>query len=181
MNPRATTLTVTIVSVFCMSFAFLWWQRQPTSLLPSANPEPAPAGTRNLAGSGAVAIDSRASDAAPAGGAPAAAAALTPTLAKINAEPATSAGSAMPVELHFRHRRDHGDQIEGSILNRSDAEITVELLITSARTHETSPVQLSVPAFGARQFGIADGLDIESGDQISLNSAPFSPQTAIAR
>jgi hypothetical protein len=167
-----------------MSFAFLWWQRQPTRFLPSATPEPASAGTRNLAGSGAVAIDSRASDAAPAAGTPAAAAPLTPTLAKINAEPAASAGSAMPVELHFRHRRDHGDhgdQIEGSILNRSDAEITVELLITSARTHETSPVQLSVPAFGARQFGIADGLDIESGDQLSLNSAPFSPQTAIAR
>jgi hypothetical protein len=89
--------------------------------------------------------------------------------------PTTSVDSSaeeLPVELHFRNRPDKG-KIQGSVFNRSDDELVIDASILRSGAEETATVQLSIAAHRAKPFGLSDELDLRSGDQITLRSAPY--------
>jgi hypothetical protein len=78
----------------------------------------------------------------------------------------------MPVELHFRHRPDL-NKVQASLANSSENALVVDALVFDPRTNQSAKIQLDVAPYKAATFGIDDGLDIQSGDQITLRSTPY--------
>jgi hypothetical protein len=89
-----------------------------------------------------------------------------------------SSADELPVELHFRNRPDKG-KIQGSVFNHSDDELVIDASILSPRAGETATVQLSIAAHRAKPFGLTDELDLQSGDQITLRSAPYRDKVIV--
>jgi hypothetical protein len=82
----------------------------------------------------------------------------------------------MPVEVVFKHR-DRLNKFEGRVVNTSGEPLIIEVRVLSASTHYTTQAQVSVGAKVQTRFGIDDGLDMQSGDQVTLRSDPFRDQT----
>jgi hypothetical protein len=93
---------------------------------------------------------------------------VTPTEAMSN----DFAAPEMPIELHFRRRPDL-NKVQGSLLNNSESELTVDALIFDPRTKQTSKIQLELAPYKAQPFGLDDGLDMLPGDEITLQSSPY--------
>jgi hypothetical protein len=89
-------------------------------------------------------------------------------------EAASSAagGQQMPVQLAFR-RREKLNKFEGRITNSSSDPLQLEVLVLSASTHYTTQAQVNVGAYVQSSFGIDDGLDMQSGDQVTLRGYPY--------
>lgn len=89
-------------------------------------------------------------------------------------EAASGAADAqqLPVQLVFR-RRERLNKFEGRITNTSSDPLQLEVLVLSASTHYTTQAQVNVGASVQSSFGLDDGLDMQSGDQVTLRSAPF--------
>jgi hypothetical protein len=163
----ALPLALTMLVTFSIAFCFLWRNHAADSVsAPAKAAAETPLPVRSPAQSPPVAQPAElALPAAHAGStAPAPAAAAVP--------PVSAAAEEMPVELHFRHRPDL-NSIQASLLNRSENALVVDALVFDPRTQQTSKVQLSVAAYKAATFGVDDGLDIQSGDQITLRCAPY--------
>jgi hypothetical protein len=89
---------------------------------------------------------------------------------------ATPADSAqLPVEVVFK-RRERLNKFEGRIVNTSGDPLLIDVRVLSASTHYTSQAQVSVGAYIQTRFGIDDGLDMQSGDQVTLKSNVFRDQ-----
>jgi hypothetical protein len=54
--------------------------------------------------------------------------------------------------------------------------LLIDVRVLSASTHYTSQAQVSVGAYIQSRFGIDDGLDMQSGDQVTLKSDLFRDQ-----
>jgi hypothetical protein len=89
------------------------------------------------------------------------------TAAPIAADP-----EQMPVQLTFR-RRERLNKFEGRIANTSVDPLVVEVSVLSASTHYTTQAQVNVGGYLQSSFGINDGLDMQSGDQVTLRSYPY--------
>jgi hypothetical protein len=61
-------------------------------------------------------------------------------------------------------------------MNHSGAELVIDATIYDPATKETSKVQIDVPAYTAKPFGADDGLSMQSGDRVTLQSAPYRDQ-----
>jgi hypothetical protein len=163
-----------MIAIFSASFGILWNQRKKAEP-PARIPEiPVIAGASPAAAIGAA--NRALTDlSAPTGdAAPQAPAATTSGAASTGID---SAPDEMPVELHFRQRLDQG-KIQGSVLNNSGTDLVIEAVILSASTKETGKFQIVVPPYGAIPFGLDDGLDMHSGDQITLRSPPYRDKAA---
>lgn len=81
----------------------------------------------------------------------------------------------LPVEVVFK-RRERLNKFEGRIVNTSGDPLLIDVRVLSASTHYTSQAQVSVGAYIQTRFGIDDGLDMQSGDQVTLKSNLFRDQ-----
>jgi hypothetical protein len=112
----------------------------------------------------------------PVAAAPAAAPAAldkAPTIpANDAATPMTADPEQLPVQVVFK-RRERLNKFEGRIVNTSSDPLQVEVSVLSATTHFTTQAQVSVGAYLQSHFGIDDGLDMQSGDQVTLRSYPY--------
>ncbi|MGA2188626.1 MAG: hypothetical protein ABSH33_08850 [Steroidobacteraceae bacterium] len=163
-----------MIAIFSASFGILWNQRKKAEL-PARSPE-----VPTIAGPGPTAASGAANRARNDRSAPAHDAAPLTSAAATGAAPGTTIVSGpveMPVELHFRQRLDQG-KVQGSVLNNSGTDLVIEAVVVSASTKETAKFQLVVPPYGAIPFGLDDGLDMHSGDQITLRSPPYRDKTA---
>jgi hypothetical protein len=90
-----------------------------------------------------------------------------------NAAAVNDAGpEQMPVQIVFR-RRERLNKFEGRITNTSGDPLQVEVLVLSASTHYTTQAAVNVGGYLQSSFGIDDGLDMQSGDQVTLRSYPY--------
>jgi hypothetical protein len=89
-------------------------------------------------------------------------------------EAASSAADAqqMPVQLVFR-RRERLNKFEGRITNTSSDPLQLQVLVLSGSTHYTTQAQVNVGAYVQSSFGLDDGLDLQSGDQVTLRGYPY--------
>jgi hypothetical protein len=81
----------------------------------------------------------------------------------------------LPVEVAFK-RRERLNKFEARITNTSGDPLLIDVRVLSASTHYTSQAQVSVGAYIQSRFGIDDGLDMQSGDQVTLKSNVFRDQ-----
>lgn len=81
----------------------------------------------------------------------------------------------LPVEVVFK-RRERLNKFEARITNTSGDPLLIDVRVLSASTHYTSQAQVSVGAYIQSRFGIDDGLDMQSGDQVTLKSDLFRDQ-----
>jgi hypothetical protein len=88
------------------------------------------------------------------------------------AAPSAADPQQMPVQIIFR-RRERLNKFEGRITNTSGDPLQVEVLVLSASTHYTTQAGVNVGGYLQSSFGIDDGLDMQSGDQVTLRSYPY--------
>jgi len=92
------------------------------------------------------------------------------------APPEDAAADEVPIELHFRHLQG---KVQGSALSQSADDLVVAASVVSGRTKERAEFQISVAAYKAQTFGLNDGLDLQSGDQITLRSSPYRDRVVV--
>ncbi len=90
---------------------------------------------------------------------------------------ADEAGTPMPVRLSFG-RRIRLNKVVGKIFSSSNDSMVIAVLIDNASTHRTAQTQVSLAPNGLATFGVDDGLELESGDHVTLQSTPYSDQVA---
>ena len=173
MKPQASLVVLVMTLSFAATVAVLLYDRRPAAT--AMPPPPAHAGHR------APAMVRAASTQEPVRDAPRAttnAAAVTPVSASSSAIE-NDAGVApkpdaadLPVEVHFRRRADL-QLVQGSVVNHSSSELAIDALIFDPGSNRRSKVLLDVPPYSARTFGVDDGLDLQAGNRVTLQSAPY--------
>jgi type IV secretory pathway VirB10-like protein len=96
------------------------------------------------------------------------------------AAPAAPIATEIPVNITFRHRPDR-NVYEGSVVNQSGEDLTVEVVFFSPGKSRTSKIELNVPAFHAEAFGRDDGLELDSGDEVTIKSGSYAEKHTIVR
>jgi hypothetical protein len=177
MNLRTLKVGLSLLPIFFLSFGIMWKQRKgdhtpvdereivATADATARTSSPAVPGEepREL---GRPAPEATASTANPAAGPSASA-----------APERDPAADDLPVDIRFRQRPDLG-RVQGSVINKSNAQLVIDAIIFDPKTKETSKVQLGVAPYSGKPFGVDDGLDMQSGDQITLRSAPYRDKLA---
>ncbi|MGA2397341.1 MAG: hypothetical protein ABSG30_04650 [Steroidobacteraceae bacterium] len=158
---------------FTVTFAYLYW-KQKTSEVPAR-------ATPLVAIPQAVHAPSRISPLAPSTPADppvrAAAVAAPRPLAAPSAEPADEQSSLLPVTLRMRHiRRDN--RVEGLIKSLSENPLSVTLVSKNHEGDETARVSIQLTPFESKPFSTDDGLDLESGGQVLLQSQGYQDRQA---
>jgi hypothetical protein len=88
---------------------------------------------------------------------------------------AVPAAPALPLVIRFSHRiHDPDRRIEGSIENVSESDVSITLSVMGGQTQTVSRSTLAVPSQSRIVFGRDDGLNLASGDQITLASPTYS-------
>jgi hypothetical protein len=159
------SIILTMAISFTVTFAVLWRPRQAEKPLETvaAAPVVAPPGVRQPRREPV--------SAAPIAPPPRAMAAPNPSnLAPDNTRAAQA--PELPVEIHFRSRPDLG-RVQGSVINRSENELVIDATIFDPHTRENSKILLDIGPFASEPFGVNDGLEIQSGDTITLQSGSY--------
>jgi len=155
------SIIITMIVSFSLSFAFMYWQRQtkePT--VRQQEPLPIPPVT---AGPSAPPKSARV------------------RRANVVVPPAVSTAAvdeapAMPVTFDIWNRR-HKNKIEASLMNISDDSLLVQVHIVNQSTKQSSQLAFDLAPHAEKKFGTDDGLEMNSGDQITLQSPPYRDLT----
>ena len=173
---RTLPLGLAMLVSFSLAFVVLWRSRgfDPPVAAPGG---PTNAGDRR---SGPAQQNARRADlraiAGPASAEPAMGSAAPGASTSLQA----SAAPELPVELHFRNRSDL-HKIQTSVSNNSDGALAVDAIVFDPRTKQRSKVQIYIGAYKATAFGVDDGLDIQPGDEITLQCAPYQDRVFVIR
>jgi hypothetical protein len=88
----------------------------------------------------------------------------------------TTSGQAeapdMPVRVTFRHPMKL-NKLVGKVFSSTNAPLVIAVDILIASTHNTLQTQLDLPPNGEATFGADDGMELASGDQVTLQCAPY--------
>ena len=159
-------MALTMLCSFLAAFGVLMWQRKAAEPPSVGPPSAAGHGSIQTLGHGPLSSVQRPEAAPPVPEA------VVTRIPATDGRTSPNAAPEMPIELHFRRRPDL-NKVQGSLLNKSENELTVDALIFDPRTNQTSKVQLELAPYKARPFGLDDGLDMLPGDEITLQSAPY--------
>lgn len=175
-------MAVTMLVSFALSLGVMLWQRGPRPFIGSG-PAPQAAVPVQRAGT-----DRNPMTASPERSVPRSPPVIDapqpagPTSLRTPARPASASTASdstdpaeMPVQIVFKHR-DRLNKFEGRVVNTSGEPLTLDVRVISGSTHYASQTQVSVGAYVQSHFGIDDGLDMQSGDQVTLQSHPFRDQ-----
>jgi hypothetical protein len=154
-------IIVTMIVSFSLSFAFMYRQRQGQEAAVRQQ-EPMP-------------ISSPAT--APSAAPPRPAAVRR---AKVVVPPTVSAAvddaPAMPVTFEIWNRR-HKNKIQASLMNTSEDSLLVQVRIVNHSTKQSSQLAFDLAPHAQKNFSTDDGLEMNSGDQITLQSPPYQDLT----
>jgi hypothetical protein len=160
MNLRSLAIPLTLVAAFCVSFAVLWWQRNPQA---PKDPPPSPVALAQPA--------IKSESPAPAPGVVA--------HGKIDPPPPKLGNLApyLPAVVVFRSVGDDGKSA-GSVINSSNETLPVVVHVISAKTGTTAEAQLNVPPNGQASFG-GGNPDLWSGDQVVVTNPGYKDLSAV--
>jgi len=160
------SIAIVMIVTFCLSFGVMWWQRKSAELSATE-----PRKTTDLR----------------AGMPPIARPAMKQSPAIEAVEPhSTQAGAVakdleaaeeMPVEINF-HRRARLDKIAGRLMNSSSDSLAITVKIQSPGTQRISQLLLDLAPNRLTEIGMDDGLDLHSGDQVTLQSPAYPNKVA---
>jgi hypothetical protein len=85
-------------------------------------------------------------------------------------------GAPLPVvfQINHNHRQNVTEAILGSL---SDAPLSIQVSVVSPNSRGAAQLQLELDPHGSKTFGTREGVELNSGDQITLQSPPFQEQT----
>lgn len=174
---RSLAVGLSIIAIFAVSFGILWKQRQ-TEASRVSNAEISQSATAGSMSAAAGAPQlARGDPGNPTTAAQNAAAPPRGATTPPEENAADSGAVELPVELHFRKRADQG-KIQGSVVNNSATELVIDADVFSPSAQETAKFQLTVAPYSGKPFGLDDGLDLHSGDQLTLKSSPYRDKVA---
>jgi hypothetical protein len=73
---------------------------------------------------------------------------------------------ALPVQVRFRHINN---LVLGTIVNESNAQLSVEVIDRQSGTQTTLDLDPRIPAM----IGVRDGLELHSGDEVAVRGASY--------
>jgi hypothetical protein len=164
-------ILLTMIVSFAVSFAFLYWKQESRRM-----PAPAPPGAAPPVASPIVPAPTIAR------------APQAPAVARITQKPAppveTFEGPPLPVM--FNVTQQNGEESAGElagiaevhIKNSSDGPLAVTVLDENQSTRHTSQAHVLLAPNGETSIGAEDGLNMQSGDQVTVRSSGFSVLTA---
>jgi len=161
------SIVVTMLVSFTVSFAVMFWQREPRDATVVASNAPAPKATYNEAAAIRRPAPADRSAAEPATG---------PAL---SAPPGSSADQAaepsaepLPIAFHIRNRRDL-NRIEGDIANITDKAMPITMRAVNAVTRATSEVQFELRPGEKKSYSSESGPYMQTNDQLIIQSPPY--------
>ena len=83
---------------------------------------------------------------------------------------------AMPVTFEIWNRR-HRNKVEASLMNISEDSLLVQVHIVNQSTKQSSQLAFDLAPHAQKNFSTDDGLEMNSGDQITLQSPPYRDLT----
>jgi hypothetical protein len=100
---------------------------------------------------------------------------------KANAVPLstpTPAAPAAPMPVVFQINHNHRQNVTEAILGSlSDTPLSIQVNIVNPGTRMSSQLQLELDPHGSKTFGAREGVELNSGDQVTLQSPPFQEQS----
>jgi hypothetical protein len=168
--PRSVILTM-VVS-FAISFAVLYWQRNPQE-----HSAPRVEAAPSVAVSSPAAVPVGLPIAAPVAPALEAAAKIdvaakpAPAGEERSPEEAT-ASEALPIAFHIRNRRDL-HVIDGDIRNITSRPMSITLRSVNPSTQATSEMHLELAPGEKRIYSTENGLAMQTDDQLIVQSPPY--------
>jgi hypothetical protein len=168
--PRSITLTM-VVS-FAISFAVMYWQRNPQE-----HSAPRVEATPSIAVSPPAAVPVGPPIAAPVAPALEAAAragvAAKPAPASEERSPEeATASEALPVAFHIRNRRDL-HVIDGDIRNITSKPMSITLRSVNPSTQATSEMHFELAPGERKTYSTENGLAMQPDDQLIVQSPPY--------
>jgi hypothetical protein len=108
-----------------------------------------------------------------------------PDTAILDAKPPPASGSstpveaaALPIQIRFRHINNI---IQATVVNVSDAELTVDATVLNSDTRQTSQTTLNLTPRIPAVFGIRDGLELHPADEVTLRGGSYRELVATVR
>lgn len=172
MKSQPLRIALAMSAIFAMSFTIMWRQRPAQIPAVALDAKTQRDWDDSQALPFAPPLTAAAQPAAPPAR-PAAQSVTRPEAAAAAPVAVDSSAGDLPVDMHFRKRMDLGGKIEGSAVSNADAELIIDATILDPVTRETAKVQLDVAPYKGRPFGLDDGLDLKSGEIITLKSTPY--------
>lgn len=153
------SILLTMIVSFAVSFAFLYWKQESRRLPAPAPPAAAPPVAPPVAPAPTIARAPQA-----------------PAAARITQKPApppteTFEGPPLPVMFNVTPAEVH-------VKNSSDNPLAVTVLDENQSTRHTSQAHVLLAPNGETTVGSEDGLNMQSGDQVTVRSSGFSVLTA---
>jgi hypothetical protein len=153
-----------MVASFSLTLGIMLWQRKG---------EESPAS--NLPAAPLVRVTAPVAASAPLPPAPAVIEASKPSGEASAGTPTPGAANEVPVNITWR-RRPRFNRVEGRIASSSADSLFIQVRIDGANSHRISQTQVDIAPYGQTQIGVDDGLELQSGDQVTLQSAPYRDQ-----
>jgi len=179
-QPKPMHITAMMLAVFCLSFGILWRQRHqaaPPAPQPGVVSAPPPAPTSAVLRAQAGGLLAR----PPASGR----LAIARPSPAADAPAADDGGEPLPVIFNILHKPDYfrdrstnyesvrKEVNEGVVSTTSSTPLTLTVIETDVRTQQTSQFSFDLAWRAQRHFGMHDGLQMSSGDQLTLRSPPY--------
>ena len=86
--------------------------------------------------------------------------------------------AALPVQIRFRHI---SNIIQATVVNVSDAELTVDATVLNPVSQQTSLTTLNLAPRIPTVFGVRDGLELHPADQVTLRGASYGELVTTVR
>ena len=170
-NSQSLSIVVTMAVTFSLSFAIMWNRRpqepsRPESTsestitpVPAMTPTPVPVRSRPPGGH-------REPPTAPVG------AQASPAGSPAVQTPAAQALPAMPVALSIGHNQRH-NTTEASMVSLSDGPVSLQVSIANSSTHRSSNLRFELAPHSQQYFGTAEGVELNPGDQVTLQNPSY--------
>jgi hypothetical protein len=170
-NSQSLSIVVTMVVTFSLSFAIMWNRRpqEPSALesmltpVPAMTPAPVPVRSRPHGGH-------RDPPTAPVG------AQTSPASSPAVQTPTAQALPAMPVALSIGHNHRR-DTTEASMVSLSESPVSIQVSIVNSSTHSSSNLRIELAPHSQQYVGTAEGVELNPGDQVTLQNPSYQDLT----
>lgn len=178
------SFVVAPIGAFCLTFALLSWQRRASQVERAA---PTRERIESEVGAAAeplmAALPTRAVDTT----SPPAAANISPLAPEPqpaqpvleNKDAAQTATNRLPARLTFQHASGTPRR-EALVFNESINPLDISLTVKNEATGKYGQVQFSIEPHAIKRFGLHDDLNIESGDEVTLQGQSYGEVASTA-
>ena len=87
---------------------------------------------------------------------------------------AAYAKSALPIQISYRRSPNNAQAFVATLLNKTEEAVTLEVIVFNPASEQISKTQLSMEPNQTKKIGLDDGLELASGDRITLRNPSYN-------